>query len=45
MKSYDPKKPSKFKTYLDMNNLNVWAMSSYFPYGGLKWVNMLMGLM
>ena len=45
MKSYDPKKPSKFITYLDMNNLNGWAMSSYFPYGGLKWVNMLMGLM
>ena len=28
MKDYDPKKPSKFITYLDMNNLYDWAMSS-----------------
>ena len=36
MKSYDPKKPSKFITYLDMNNFYGWAMSSYLPYGGLS---------
>ena len=36
MKSYDPKKPSKFITYLDLNNLYGWAMSSYLPYGGLS---------
>ena len=35
MKNYDPKKPSKFITYLDMNNLYGWAMS-YLPYGGFK---------
>ena len=33
MNDYDPKKPSKFITYLDMNNLYGWAMSEYFPYG------------
>ena len=31
-----PKKPSKFITQLDMNNLYGWAMSSCFPYGGFK---------
>ena len=36
MKNYNPKKPSKFITYLDMNNSYVWAMSSYLPYGGFK---------
>ena len=38
MKDYDPTKPSKFITYLDMNNLYGWAMSSYLPYGGFKWL-------
>ena len=38
MKDYDPKKPSKFITYLDMNNLYDWARSSYLPYGGLNWL-------
>ena len=28
MKNYDPKKPSKFITYLDMNDLYSWTMSS-----------------
>ena len=37
MKNYDPTKPSKFITYLDMNNLYGWAMNSYLPYGGFKW--------
>ena len=34
----DPKKPSTFITYLDMNNLYGWAMSEYLPYGELKWL-------
>ena len=38
MKHYDPTKPSKFLTYLDMNNLYGWAMSRYLPHGGFKWV-------
>ena len=36
MKDYDPKKPSKFISDLDMNNLYAWAMSEYVPYEGLK---------
>ena len=31
MKNYDPTKPSKFVTYLDMNNFYGWAMSRYLP--------------
>ena len=38
MKNYDATKPSKFITYLHMNNLYGSAMSSYFPYGGFKWL-------
>ena len=38
MKDYGPKKPSKFITYLNMNNLYDWAMSNYLPYGGFKWL-------
>ena len=36
--NYDPKKPSTFITYLDMNNLYGWAMSEYLPYGEFKWL-------
>ena len=36
MNDYDPKKPSTFMTYLDMNNLYGRAMSEYLPYGGFK---------
>ena len=36
IKNYSPKKPSKSITYLDMNNLYDWAMSSYLPYGVFK---------
>ena len=36
--NYDPKKPSTFITYLDMNNLYGWAMSEYLPCGGFKWL-------
>ena len=45
MKNYDPKNPSKLITYLDMNNLYSWSISRYLPYGGFKWLKMLMGLM
>ena len=38
MKNYDPKKPSKYILHLDMNNLYRWAISSYLPYGGFKWL-------
>ena len=36
MNDYDPKKPSKFIMYLDMNNLDRWARSEYLPYGEFK---------
>ena len=39
MKSYDPHKPSKYITYLDVNSLYPWAMNQYLPYGGFRWVN------
>ena len=26
------------RTYLDMSSLYGWAMSSYLPYGGFKWL-------
>ena len=39
MRSNDAKKPSKFITYLDENNLYGWAMSQYLPYSGFKWLN------
>ena len=29
MKNYDPKKPSKYISYLDMNILYGWAMNGY----------------
>ena len=38
MKNYDPKKPSKFITYLDMNNLYGSTMIGYLPNGGFKWL-------
>ena len=38
MNDYEPKKPSKFTTYLDMNNLYGWARSQCLPYGGFKWL-------
>ena len=39
MKYYDEYKDNKFTVYLDANNLNVWAMSQYLPYGRLKSLN------
>ena len=38
MNDYDPKKPSTFISYLDMNSLYVWAMSEYLPCGSFKWL-------
>ena len=38
MKNYDPTKPSKYIEYLDENNLYGWAIISYLPYGGFKWL-------
>ena len=38
MNDYDPKHPSTYITYLDMNNLYGWAMSEYLPYGEFKWL-------
>ena len=38
MNDYDPKKPSTFTSYPDMNNLYGWAMSEYLPYEGFKWL-------
>ena len=35
---YDSKKPKKYITYLDMNNLYGYAMSQYLPYANFKWV-------
>ena len=38
MNDHDPKKPSTFISYLDINNLNDWLMSEYLPYGEFKWL-------
>ena len=38
MNDYDPKKPSAFISYLDMNNLYGWTISEYLPYGGFQWL-------
>ena len=38
VKNYDQTKPSKYISYLDMNNLYGWAMSDYLPYGRFKWL-------
>ena len=36
MKNYDHKKPSKFITHIDMNDLYDWTMSGNLHYGGFK---------
>ena len=36
VKTYDPAKPSKCISYLDMNSLCGQGMSGYLPYGGFK---------
>ena len=35
---FDPKKPSTFISYLDMNNLYGSVMNEYLPYKGFKWL-------
>ena len=35
---HDPTKPSKYISYIDMNNLHGWAMSGYLHYGEFKWL-------
>ena len=39
MQFYDDKKPSKYITYLDANNLYGWAISQYLPDGRFKLIN------
>ena len=41
MKKYDPTKPSKYISYLDMNKLYGWAVSGYLPYGRFKWLKIV----
>ena len=41
MKNYDPIKPSKYISYLDINSLYGWAMSGYLPYGEFQWLKNL----
>ena len=36
MQSYDNKKPNKYITYVDENNLYGWTMSQYLPNSGFK---------
>ena len=36
--SFDDKKPSKYITYLDANNLYGWAKSKPLPMHGFKWM-------
>ena len=36
LNEHNPKKPSAFITYLDMNNLYGWAISEYLVYGVLN---------
>ena len=38
MKDYDSTKPSKYISYLDLNNVYGSTMSSYLSYGGFKWL-------
>ena len=38
MKKYDPTKPSKYISYLDMNNLYGWEMTGSLPYEGFEWL-------
>ena len=38
MKNYDPKKPTKYIIYLDINNLYGWTMNDYLPYGEFEWL-------
>ena len=37
-KDYDSKKPKKYITSFDMNNLYGYAISQYLLYANFKWV-------
>ena len=37
--SYDPKKPRKYITYLNKNNLYGYVMSKSLPMGRFKWLD------
>ena len=39
MKDYDSDKEKTFMMYLDANNLYVWTISQYLPYGNFKWMS------
>ena len=41
---YDPKKSSKFMTYVDMINLYGWGLSDCLSHGGFKWLKNVDGL-
>ena len=38
-KSYNPKEESKHIIYLDANNLYVYAIPTFFPTSGFKWID------
>ena len=38
LNDYDPKKPSTFLSYLDMNNLYGWVISEYLHCGRSNWL-------
>ena len=37
LETYDENKPSKYKSYLDVNNLYGWSMSRYLPTEIFNW--------
>ena len=39
LKSYDPKQELKHVIYLDANNLYGYAMSTFLPRSGFKWID------
>ena len=39
MQLYDVNEPSKFITYLGVNNFYGWAISQCLPYSRFKWLN------
>ena len=41
LNDHDLRKPSKFMSYLDLNNLFGWAISRYVPYDGFKWLKIV----
>ena len=44
MNDHDSKKPAKFKTYLDINNLYGWGLIEYLPYDGFSWLKNVDGI-